>query len=292
MSFRTRYITSIKATCAYNKRSLNSYRDVSIAAINAKTSVGEFTEYMPVPMSKLLQDVNDISVKLKRPKTLRNIYVGIRHGESEANMEGIISSDPFIGTTKHGLTKTGIIQARRAAISLIEVISGRENLHKCIFYSSDFTRARETAQETLNTLKMLISYEEEPLLLYDILQSQQQQRQSLPTLQQQPQPIKIESTAGKVNEHSSSSRSIGSFKMSELTSTSRQQQEESIHTKQIILTLALRERYFGLLDATPLIFYNKVWPIDKVSLYTNCIYSSTALYITLRIPSYYSLLFV
>ena len=27
----------------------------------------------------------------------------------------------------------------------------------------------------------------------------------------------------------------------------------------------LRERYFGDYDALPLIFYNKVWPIDTVS---------------------------
>ena len=33
----------------------------------------------------------------------------------------------------------------------------------------------------------------------------------------------------------------------------------------IIINNDLSERFFGELDAQPLITYNKVWPIDKVS---------------------------
>ena len=46
------------------------------------------------------------------------------------------------------MTVSGKVQARRAAGLLIEEI-GRENLKNIIFLSSNFTRARETAVETL-----------------------------------------------------------------------------------------------------------------------------------------------
>ena len=53
-----------------------------------------------------------------------------------------------VGSTIHGLTVSGRVQARRAAGLLIEEVK-RENLKNMIFLSSNFTRARETAQETL-----------------------------------------------------------------------------------------------------------------------------------------------
>ena len=44
------------------------------------------------------------------PKTLRNVYFGIRHGQSENNIEAIISSDPAIGVPQHPLTALGTEQ--------------------------------------------------------------------------------------------------------------------------------------------------------------------------------------
>lgn len=89
---------------------------------------------------------------------LRNRYFGLRHGQSEANVEGIISSDPAVGTVKHGLTVEGRLQARRAATRLVDLV-GRDQLHKLHFYSSDFTRAWQTADETLSATRNLISFE-------------------------------------------------------------------------------------------------------------------------------------
>jgi len=71
----------------------------------------------------------------------------VRHGQSEANVAKIISSDPKIGTQTHPLTGVGLEQARRAARIL------REHLHKgqqIIIFSSDFLRAKMTA-ETIAT---------------------------------------------------------------------------------------------------------------------------------------------
>ena len=48
---------------------------------------------------------------------LRNRYFALRHGQSESNLEGVISSLPATGTSIHGLTPLGRLQARRAATS-------------------------------------------------------------------------------------------------------------------------------------------------------------------------------
>ena len=37
--------------------------------------------------------------------------------------EGVISSNPAVGTVEHGLTELGRVQARAAATSLIEAVS-------------------------------------------------------------------------------------------------------------------------------------------------------------------------
>ena len=52
----------------------------------------------------------------------KNIINPYTDGESEANLQGIISSDPAIGCTIHGLTISGRVQARRSATSLLEKI--------------------------------------------------------------------------------------------------------------------------------------------------------------------------
>ena len=43
---------------------------------------------------------------------LKNRYFALRHGLSEANVAGVISSLPAIGTTIHGLTMEGRLRAR------------------------------------------------------------------------------------------------------------------------------------------------------------------------------------
>eukprot|EP00640_Fibrocapsa_japonica_P000210 CAMPEP_0113937096 /NCGR_PEP_ID=MMETSP1339-20121228/3797_1 /TAXON_ID=94617 /ORGANISM="Fibrocapsa japonica" /LENGTH=237 /DNA_ID=CAMNT_0000939743 /DNA_START=294 /DNA_END=1007 /DNA_ORIENTATION=+ /assembly_acc=CAM_ASM_000762 len=83
---------------------------------------------------------------------LRNKYYAFRHGQSTANVRGIISSSPAKGTTSHGLTETGKRQAREAAPAIVDMIGGSESLNDLIVYSSDFTRARETALEAVDEM--------------------------------------------------------------------------------------------------------------------------------------------
>ncbi|CAE7606195.1 gpmB [Symbiodinium sp. CCMP2592] len=75
---------------------------------------------------------------LKRP--LRHRFFALRHGESKANVAKIIISDPKVGTKKYGLTKAGSRFIKSASSRVVIV-------------SSDFSRARETAQVFAKTLR-------------------------------------------------------------------------------------------------------------------------------------------
>lgn len=71
---------------------------------------------------------------------LKNTYYAFRHGQSRANVEGVIISDPAVGTVDYGLTEEG----RRQVAESLES-AGVFDEHSLIF-SSDFLRARETAE--------------------------------------------------------------------------------------------------------------------------------------------------
>lgn len=71
--------------------------------------------------------------------SLKNTYYAFRHGQSRANVEGIIISDPAVGTVEYGLTEEG----RRQVFSSVSESSFNAGT---LIFSSDFRRARETAQ--------------------------------------------------------------------------------------------------------------------------------------------------
>lgn len=70
-----------------------------------------------------------------------NRYFVMRHGESVANAEGKIVSNPDIGTTSFGLTSRGKSQARSSVARLIEQLACPTRI-----LTSDFLRAWETAR--------------------------------------------------------------------------------------------------------------------------------------------------
>jgi glucosyl-3-phosphoglycerate phosphatase len=71
---------------------------------------------------------------------LKNRYFVIRHGESEANVKGIIISDPSAGTKKYGLSENGKKQVENS-IMRTDFLN-----EETIIYTSDFKRAVETAE--------------------------------------------------------------------------------------------------------------------------------------------------
>jgi glucosyl-3-phosphoglycerate phosphatase len=77
--------------------------------------------------------------------SLKNRYFIQRHGKSEANLLGIILSDPAEGVPKYGLTDEGKAQVRASAErALADGALGAET----VIISSDFKRAIETARIT------------------------------------------------------------------------------------------------------------------------------------------------
>ncbi|MDF7823683.1 histidine phosphatase family protein [Pontiellaceae bacterium B12227] len=73
-------------------------------------------------------------------KPLKNKYFAFRHGQSRANVEGIIISNPAIGTIEYGLTEEGREQV------LASVASAKGFGADALIFSSDFRRTRETAE--------------------------------------------------------------------------------------------------------------------------------------------------
>lgn len=71
---------------------------------------------------------------------LKNTYLILRHGESLANVEGMILSDPVRGTVGFGLTERGREQVAASVKALGKL--GPDTL----FVYSDFLRAKETAE--------------------------------------------------------------------------------------------------------------------------------------------------
>lgn len=87
---------------------------------------------------------------LSTQDTLKNIYVLMRHGRSIANEEGIIISDPKKGISGYGLSTTGKEEVLRASKEAKETNTLDSSV---VIWSSDFARARETAEIVANTLE-------------------------------------------------------------------------------------------------------------------------------------------
>ena len=78
------------------------------------------------------------------PRPLRNRYLGQRHGESEANVAGIVLSDPADGFPRWGLTRAGRAQIEAAIRAAGELLGPSPG--EIVIVSSDFKRTRETAE--------------------------------------------------------------------------------------------------------------------------------------------------
>jgi broad specificity phosphatase PhoE len=80
---------------------------------------------------------------LRHVHKLHNQYYALRHGQSLANVEGVISSNPAVSTKMHGLSGIGKAQADTAAAKFVEEMCAKRS--RVAIFSSDFKRARETA---------------------------------------------------------------------------------------------------------------------------------------------------
>lgn len=90
---------------------------------------------------------------------LPNQYFIMRHGQSEANVQGLIVSNPANGIERYGLTALG----RQQVADSLAAVAGRlpEGLQ---IISSDFLRARQTAAIAHRLLACIDPVEYSPLL--------------------------------------------------------------------------------------------------------------------------------
>ena len=94
--------------------------------------------------------MSSIPNKLKTiaPSSLRNKFYALRHGQSEANVAKIISSDPKISTVQHGLSNVGIEQVQASVSNFANAFKEDIDCKQyagVALYASDFKRAWETA---------------------------------------------------------------------------------------------------------------------------------------------------
>jgi len=88
---------------------------------------------------------------LQHAHQLRTSFIALRHGQSLANEQGIISSRPDVSTIEHGLTNEGKKQAKAAGIQILEKLnsykeSSPDKFRGVAILSSDYMRAKETAE--------------------------------------------------------------------------------------------------------------------------------------------------
>lgn len=87
---------------------------------------------------------------IKQFTHLKNNYFAIRHGQSVANEEGIIISDPVNGVDEYGLTQEGrnqVTQSIQKHLTLTTDLATKNKLSSDAFiFHSDFKRAKETAE--------------------------------------------------------------------------------------------------------------------------------------------------
>ncbi len=99
---------------------------------------------------------------------LQNRYWVVRHGQSEANVQKIISSHPDISTKFHGLSSVGKEEAKRAGKVLATELllvpttttttttttnTTTTNRRNVVVISSDYLRAKETAEIVVKELR-------------------------------------------------------------------------------------------------------------------------------------------
>jgi len=106
---------------------------------------------------------------------LHNDYYALRHGQSLANVAGIICSSPAVAVSEYGLSSKGREQALRAGADVVRAYYGQDDDNDdasstgqryadLVILSSDFRRAKETAEAVRSAV--LADDDDKPPVLY------------------------------------------------------------------------------------------------------------------------------
>ena len=106
--------------------------------MNVLLTAYSYTAYSDIAYSDISMPVNFETASSWR---LTNLYFVLRHGESVANQQGIIISSPHVGIDGYGLTDRGVESVRDTMRESAKSLEGIRAI-----YTSDFSRARETAE--------------------------------------------------------------------------------------------------------------------------------------------------
>ena len=211
----------------------------------------------------------------------QNRYFLLRHGQSEANVNSLVSSLYCVSVEQHGLTPLGITQSRESAIELynlsskdapsVDILNSpariqtttvlNANLNNVIFYSSDFKRAYETAHYCKEQLKLHvqgISSDSTPKLIDG--DSDPSQDSSL--------------VDGEASEHESTVYGTDGTSQSPILSEDKSQHQQPTDASltqlpspypALYTSPLLRERYFGVFEASVPSdeAYRQVWQEDS-----------------------------
>lgn len=103
-------------------------------------------KYHHSPFSRLPSLLYQINPNhLLEISSLNHDYCALRHGQSLANVDGVISSNPQVATVQHGLSDAGREQAMNAGKHLVSYIE-ENDYDGIVILSSDYKRAKETAE--------------------------------------------------------------------------------------------------------------------------------------------------
>lgn len=76
---------------------------------------------------------------------LNNDFCALRHGQSMANVERVISSNPSVASVQHGLSNVGMEQATKAGDHVVDFYR-QHTYDGIVILASDYKRAKETAE--------------------------------------------------------------------------------------------------------------------------------------------------
>ncbi|KAL7571240.1 hypothetical protein ACA910_008898 [Epithemia clementina (nom. ined.)] len=81
-------------------------------------------------------------------------YYALRHGQSLANVAGVIASNPQVACSQYGLSELGFQQAHQAGHDVVTTYLQNKSRYKgLLILSSDFLRAKETAEQVLQVVQ-------------------------------------------------------------------------------------------------------------------------------------------
>jgi broad specificity phosphatase PhoE len=202
---------------------------------SSSTSSSSFRNHL-LPVVDLTKDDNG--------GLLRNRFFALRHGQSLANVAGLIASNPDIACKNYGLSDVGKKQAEEAGKTLIDAYLNAQQIQPTttsteteisedsssqspagiVIVSSDLLRAKETAQIVADTIKL---YNDNNI----------NEREDC-------RPVRIPLLV-----HNDSD------------------ENNDVSTSSVTIDIRLRERGFGDWDGGNDIHYNDVWKEDAIDPY-------------------------